>query len=119
MTATVCILAMLRWRNIASFDPEAPLVCGTRQRVGDRPDVAGLSLRTLVANSELAVCSRASEAGGLAFATVLGPLVATWMTGDGGAAEFATSVSGFRFHAPATGRTVPCSCAVGVCTIGQ
>ena len=44
----------------------------------------------LVANSELAVCSRASEAGGLAFVTVLGLLVATWMTGDGGAAEFAT-----------------------------
>ncbi len=64
-----------------------------------------------MANSELAVCSRASEAGGLAFATVLGPLVATWMIGGGGAAEFATSVSGFRIHTPrrnpdlAVGRT--------------
>ncbi len=37
-------------------------------------------LRTLVANSELAVCSRSLEAVGRAFATVIGPLAAIQMT---------------------------------------
>jgi len=62
--------------------------------------VRALRAFDLEANSELAICSRASEAGGLALATVLGPLVDTWVTGNGGAAEFATGVSGFRIYTP-------------------
>jgi len=61
----------------------------------------------LVANSELAICSRTSEAGGLAFATVLGLLVDTWITGNGGSAEFAirsTARKGAHHHSEEIGR---------------
>jgi len=46
--------------------------------------VCTLSLGTLVANSELAICSWASVAGGLASATVLGPSAVTRMTSGSG-----------------------------------
>jgi len=36
-----------------------------------------VAMSILVTNSELAVCSRTPEAGGLAFVAVLGPLAAT------------------------------------------
>jgi len=52
-------------------------------------------VRTLVANSEFAVCSRAPEAGEPTSAAVLTPLAAIWMGFGGGAAEFATSVGSF------------------------
>ena len=44
----------------------------------------------LVANSGLAVCSRAPETGGPTFAAVPAPLAAVWMVVVGGDAEFAT-----------------------------
>jgi hypothetical protein len=53
------------------------------------------SLRTLVANSGLAICSRASATGGLTSATVTRTLAATRMPSGSGAAEFTTSVPSF------------------------
>ncbi len=41
------------------------------------PGVSNLSVGTLVANSELPVCSGAAKVGSLAFKAILGPLAAT------------------------------------------
>jgi len=92
-------------RTLADSGPLVAYVgcCGQNAHSAVLQGVSTLSLGTLVANSELAVCSGASKAGGLAFATVLGPLVTTWMTGDGRAAEFATSVPRDKFHTGAEG----------------
>jgi len=77
VTATVYILAMLRWRNIASLDPESlpSFAVHVRAKVIG-PTLLVYILGTLVANSELAVCSWALEAGGSAFASVLDLLAA-------------------------------------------
>jgi len=54
------------------------------------------NVRTLVANSVLAVRSRAPETGGPTSAAVPAPLAAVRMVVGGGDAEFATSVRPFR-----------------------
>jgi len=61
-------------------------------------DTVVAGVRTLVANSELAVCSRALEASGVASVTVPGALAAVWMAGSSEVPEFATSVGSFDGH---------------------